>query len=105
MTFEPETKEISGLLFTCAPAIGVLSEEHAKCAAVMQACAERLDAQAALIEQQAKEIEVLRKAITWALGEGPDNFGMWFEPAAADKTRYWWRAILRKQMQDALTGQ
>lgn len=44
----------------------------------------------------ADEIDRLRAAIWWALGEGPDMDGRWFgEPYPIAKP-YWWRATLRK---------
>lgn len=55
-------------------------------------------------EEAAKEIERLRAAIAWALGEGPDAKGKWFEPDADEPrrpdgqpiARYWWRGNLRR---------
>lgn len=51
-----------------------------------------------------REIERLRAAIAWALGEAPDANGKWFEPYADEQrrpdgqpvARYWWRGNLRR---------
>ena len=52
----------------------------------------------------ANEIERLRAAISWALGEAPDHNGKWFEPDDDEPrrpdgqpvARYWWRGNLRR---------
>lgn len=54
--------------------------------------------------EAADEIERLRAAIAWALGEGPDSNGKWFEPDTDEPrrtdgnpiARYWWRGNLRR---------
>jgi hypothetical protein len=51
-------------------------------------------------EDGAKEIERLRAAILWALGEQPDANGHWFgdkEPEPHGRQRpFWWRTHLRE---------
>lgn len=45
------------------------------------------------------EIERLKNAIRWALGEQPDPQGVWFVPPEVESKvprRYWWRSHLRK---------
>jgi hypothetical protein len=43
------------------------------------------------------EVEKLRAAIAWALGEQPDAEGRWFgEAYDEDRARYGWRKHLRK---------
>lgn len=53
------------------------------------------------LDAAANEIKRLRTAIKWALGEGPDENGMWFGDSKADlfegtKSRYWWRKHLKR---------
>ena len=50
---------------------------------------------------QAVELERLRMAIRWALGEAADDDGKWFAEDRNDRPagqgrRYWWRSHLRK---------
>lgn len=52
---------------------------------------------------KAKDTEIgrLRTAIRWALGEAPDEGGLWFGELVEDAQeatlkRYWWRTHLRK---------
>ena len=62
MTYEQETKEISAFLRSncgCLSPSGILTN-----------AADRLDAQAALIEQQAKQIEVLKEITSLAHAGG-----------------------------------
>lgn len=50
-----------------------------------------------LMDKAADEIERLRAAIKWALGECVDDGGLWFGRAPdGKKTRYWWRPHLRR---------
>jgi MoxR-like ATPase len=47
------------------------------------------------------EIERMRAAIRWALGEGTDECGLWFgesvdDAIEANRRPYWWRRHLRK---------
>lgn len=70
VVFEPETKELSSALYDCATAIGKL---HPDSGIIIEAAAERLDAQTVVINGQATEIEALRAALT-EISEWTDRY-------------------------------